>query len=112
MDAKDWSAMRHVFADGVLIDTTEAGGQSLEGADEFMVFLADVLDGATTVHQGHMPRDRPDLRHPRDRDLGPERHRHLAERRASRRARALPRDLREDGRRVEDQVIEAHPRAR
>ena len=28
MDAKDWNGMRQVFADDVMIDTTEAGGSS------------------------------------------------------------------------------------
>jgi uncharacterized protein (TIGR02246 family) len=55
MDTKDWTAMRRVFADDVVIDSSEAGGQVVEGADEFMTFLENVLEGATTVHQGHMP---------------------------------------------------------
>src|SRR4029077_6645207 len=55
MDPKDWAAMRQVFTDDVVIDTTEAGGESVRGADQFMAFLQDVLADATTVHQGHMP---------------------------------------------------------
>jgi uncharacterized protein (TIGR02246 family) len=55
MDTKDWDGMRHVFTDDVEIDTSEAGGEVVRGADEFMNFLRRVLDGATTVHQGHMP---------------------------------------------------------
>jgi uncharacterized protein (TIGR02246 family) len=55
MDTKDWAAMRHVFTDDVVIDTSEAGGGVTHGADEFMDFLQGVLAGATTVHQGHMP---------------------------------------------------------
>jgi uncharacterized protein (TIGR02246 family) len=55
MDTKDWAAMRQVFTDDVVIDTSEAGGETVEGADTFMAFLKDALDGATTVHQGHMP---------------------------------------------------------
>jgi len=47
--------MRQVFTDDVTIDTSEAGGTVVEGADEFMAFLEDALSGATTVHQGHMP---------------------------------------------------------
>lgn len=55
MDTKDWSGMRQVFADDVLLDTSEAGGSVVTGADEFMTFLQEVVNGAVTVHQGHMP---------------------------------------------------------
>jgi uncharacterized protein (TIGR02246 family) len=55
MDAQDWAAMRQVFADDVVVDTSEAGGGVVRGADEFMAFLQDALRGAVTVHQGHMP---------------------------------------------------------
>lgn len=55
MDTKDWAAMRQVLTDDVVIDTSGAGGDRMEGADAFMAFLQQALDGATTVHQGHMP---------------------------------------------------------
>jgi uncharacterized protein (TIGR02246 family) len=55
MDTKDWAGMRRVFTDDVVIDTSEAGGTVATGADEFMAFLQQALDGAVTVHQGHMP---------------------------------------------------------
>jgi len=55
MDTKDWDAMRQVFVDDVVIDTSEAGGDVVRGADEFMSFLRGALDGTVTVHQGHMP---------------------------------------------------------
>ena len=55
MDTKDWAGMRQVFADDVVMDTSEAGGSLIHGADEFMAFLEGALGGATTVHQGHMP---------------------------------------------------------
>ena len=55
MDTKDWAGMRVVFTDDVVIDTSEAGGERIEGVDTFMVFLPGALSGATTVHQGHMP---------------------------------------------------------
>jgi uncharacterized protein (TIGR02246 family) len=55
MDTKDWEAMRQVFTDDVVIDTSEAGGHVVRGADEFMAFLQGALGGAVTVHQGHMP---------------------------------------------------------
>jgi uncharacterized protein (TIGR02246 family) len=55
MDTKDWAGMREAFTDDVVIDTSEAGGEVAHGADEFMAFLEEALDGAVTVHQGHMP---------------------------------------------------------
>ena len=55
MDTKDWDGMRQVFTDDVVIDTTDSGGSIVEGADVFIAFLQDVLGGAVTVHQGHMP---------------------------------------------------------
>jgi len=55
MDTKDWEVMRRVFADDVVIDTVEAGGTHVTGADEFLDFLQQALAGAVTVHQGHMP---------------------------------------------------------
>jgi hypothetical protein len=55
MDTKDWDEMRKVFTDDVVIDTSEAGGGIVRGADEFMTFLQEALGGAVTVHQGHMP---------------------------------------------------------
>jgi hypothetical protein len=47
--------MRRVFADDVVVDTSAAGGSTVRGADEFMAFLREALNGAVTVHQGHMP---------------------------------------------------------
>jgi uncharacterized protein (TIGR02246 family) len=55
MDTKDWAGMRQVFTDDVVIDTSEAGGDLVAGADAFMAFLQGALAGAVTVHQGHMP---------------------------------------------------------
>ncbi len=55
MDTKDWRGMRQVFTDDVVLDTSAAGGSVVSGADNFMTFLQEVLSGAVTVHQGHMP---------------------------------------------------------
>ena len=55
MDTKDWVAMRQVFADDVVMDTTDSGGGVVTGADAFLDFLQQTLAGAVTVHQGHMP---------------------------------------------------------
>jgi ketosteroid isomerase-like protein len=55
MDTKDWDAMRRVFTDDLVADTSAAGGNVVEGADEFVAFLRATLADAVTVHQGHMP---------------------------------------------------------
>ena len=55
MDAKDWTGMRKVFTDDAVVDTAEAGGDVVQGADEFPAYLQVALDGTVTVHQGHMP---------------------------------------------------------
>jgi uncharacterized protein (TIGR02246 family) len=55
MDTKDWTAMRDVFTDDVVMDTSDAGGETITGADAFVTYLERVIGPATTVHQGHMP---------------------------------------------------------
>jgi uncharacterized protein (TIGR02246 family) len=55
MDTKDWAAMREVFTDDVVIDSTESGGEVVSGADAFLTFLQGAIGEALTVHHGHMP---------------------------------------------------------
>ena len=55
MDTKDWSGLRDVFTDDVVIDTTASGGGIVIGADAFLEFLRPALAGTVTVHHGHMP---------------------------------------------------------
>jgi uncharacterized protein (TIGR02246 family) len=55
LDTKDWSALRQVFADDVVVDTTDSGGRVVSGADAFVAALRRILDGVATVHHGHMP---------------------------------------------------------
>lgn len=55
MDTKDWMAMRQVFTDDLVADTSAAGGNVVTGADDFIAFLKETLNGVVTVHQGHMP---------------------------------------------------------
>jgi uncharacterized protein (TIGR02246 family) len=55
MDTKDWAAMRGVFTDDVVMDTTEAGGDVTSGADRFIAFLREAIGAVITVHHGHMP---------------------------------------------------------
>jgi uncharacterized protein (TIGR02246 family) len=55
MDTKDWAAMRAVFTEDVVVDTSASGGGVVTGADEFVAFLEETLGEAVTVHHGHMP---------------------------------------------------------
>jgi hypothetical protein len=55
IDTKDWSALRGVFADDLVMDTTASGGGVISGADEALTFLQGTLDGVITVHHGHTP---------------------------------------------------------
>jgi uncharacterized protein (TIGR02246 family) len=55
MDGKEWDAMRRLFADDVVVDTSSSGGGVVEGGDEFMSFLRGVIGDVVTVHHGHMP---------------------------------------------------------
>jgi uncharacterized protein (TIGR02246 family) len=55
MDTKDWVAMRQLFTDDVVIDTTDSGGGVVSGADEFLAFLQEAIGEVVTVHHGHTP---------------------------------------------------------
>ncbi|XVQ09746.1 nuclear transport factor 2 family protein [Spirillospora sp. CA-255316] len=55
LDTKDWDAMRQVFTDDVVIDTTGSGGTVISGAGAFMAFLLDNLADRVTVHHCHTP---------------------------------------------------------
>ena len=55
MDTKDWDGYRRVFTDDVTMDTTDAGGNVITGADDFVEFLVGVIGDAVTVHQCHTP---------------------------------------------------------
>ena len=55
MDTKDWSGLRRVFADDVVMDTTASGGGVITGAERFLVFLREAIGDVVTVHHGHTP---------------------------------------------------------
>jgi hypothetical protein len=55
MDTKDWAAMRRVFTDDVVMDTTDSGGDVQTGADGFLSFLVEAIGDVVTVHQCHTP---------------------------------------------------------
>ncbi|WP_292988893.1 nuclear transport factor 2 family protein [Mycobacterium sp.] len=57
LDAKDWSAWRTIFTDDFISDTSESGGQTVVGADEFVTYIRKTLGKPSqpTVHQVHAP---------------------------------------------------------
>jgi uncharacterized protein (TIGR02246 family) len=55
MDTKDWAAMRRLFTDDVVMDTTASGGGVTTGADDFMAFLQEAIGDVLTVHHCHTP---------------------------------------------------------
>ena len=57
LDTQDWVAWRRLFADYFVSDTSQAGGKSISGADEFVAFLQRTLGKPSqpTVHQVHAP---------------------------------------------------------
>jgi SnoaL-like domain len=55
IDTQDWGALRHVFADDVVMDSREAGGLLKRGADDYIIYLSGALEGVISVHHGHMP---------------------------------------------------------
>jgi ketosteroid isomerase-like protein len=59
MDTKDWDAMRALFTDDVVMDTTESGGGVLCGGDACIAFLRETIGDVVTVHHGHTPEIEP-----------------------------------------------------
>jgi len=55
MDSKDWVAMRQVFCDDVVMDSTASGGTVVTGGDDCIAYLRETLGDVVTVHHGHMP---------------------------------------------------------
>lgn len=55
MDTKDWNAMRQVFCDDVMMDSSESGGSVEHGGDHCIAFLKATIGDVLTVHHGHMP---------------------------------------------------------
>jgi hypothetical protein len=55
LDTKDWQAWRGIFADELLSDTSQAGGNVIHGADDFVAFTRKGLGNRATAHQVHAP---------------------------------------------------------
>ena len=57
MDQKRWSEWLDVFTEDVVIDTPidTPGQDPIVGRENFVAFLAPILEGVITCHHGHMP---------------------------------------------------------
>jgi hypothetical protein len=55
LDTGAWDELVEVFTDPVHIDVSEDGGGTSRSPREFVDAVRRALDGAVTVHHGHMP---------------------------------------------------------
>jgi hypothetical protein len=59
VDTKDWDGFAALFAADARVDYTPPGGNpkdwSISGAANIVAFVRKALEGAVTVHHGHMP---------------------------------------------------------
>lgn len=55
LDTKDWEAFADVFAPDAVMDMEAEAGATVEGRDAIAAFVARSVEGAVTVHHGHMP---------------------------------------------------------
>jgi uncharacterized protein (TIGR02246 family) len=54
LDTKDWAAWAEVFTDDAVLDVPDAG-VTLTGRDTIVASVSRSLEGAITVHHGHLP---------------------------------------------------------
>jgi SnoaL-like domain len=55
LDTKDWEGWRGIFSDDFLSDTSQAGGKTIRGADDFVAFTRKGVGERATAHQVHAP---------------------------------------------------------
>ena len=55
MDVKNWDEWRDIFTIDVIGDYGESEQDKAEGVDELVRIVRNFLNGATTIHHGHMP---------------------------------------------------------
>ena len=55
IDTQDWDALTEVFTKDAVLQWGPEAGQVMEGRDAILAGLMTNLEGAVTVHQGHMP---------------------------------------------------------
>src|SRR4051812_26312039 len=62
MDTKDWDGLAEVFAEEAVMDMTTSGADDAvegelvtTGRAAILEFMRHAIEGALTIHQGHMP---------------------------------------------------------
>ena len=56
MDTKQWEEFAEVFAEDLVFEAPDdLGDRVVQGRDQFVRDVSSSLQGATTVHHGHMP---------------------------------------------------------
>src|SRR6516225_8563615 len=57
LDGKDWRAWRDIFADDLVMDLSQAGGDVVNGADALVAYTRKSIGKPSqiTVHQVHAP---------------------------------------------------------
>lgn len=55
LDTKDWQGWGELFTEDCLLDTSEAGGMTVQGRDRIVASVRDVILDARTAHQVHSP---------------------------------------------------------
>jgi hypothetical protein len=55
MDEKQWDAWRELFTEDAVLQASPDPNERFVGADEIVARVRGHLDGAVTVHHGHMP---------------------------------------------------------
>lgn len=55
MDTKDWEGWADCFTEDLVLDTSAARGERIEGRDEAIRYVRGSIDQAKTAHQVHNP---------------------------------------------------------
>lgn len=55
MDCKDWAGLGNCFTEDLHADFRDGPGMLVEGRDDYIAQIQEILKDATTVHHGHMP---------------------------------------------------------
>ena len=55
MDTKDWKVLASCFTEDLVADFRDAPGMFVEGRENYMAQISEVLKDASTVHHGHIP---------------------------------------------------------
>jgi SnoaL-like domain len=55
LDTKDWDVLRQQFADDIVADMRNTGGELVVGAEAFILLIRGAVETLVTMHHGHTP---------------------------------------------------------